>query len=388
MRGSRRVAPYSEQALDTVVSSVYDAALGSASWAEVLPQVIHFLGAVRGGVGVRTRGCEGSVSLGHNVDPELLERWAQEFAGYDPWIERYAERRQLGELLHAGSESYLEEVRVTEVYERILAPVGADDMIVTPVSRHSGFLGYLGVYRSRKEGLFDTRELEAARRLAPHLVRAAAIQERIGGLGEEAAAAEAVLQLVPYGVLLLDADRKLLWANRQGERLLRQGSVVSLRFGAVRGVEQEAEARLATACAAAALIGRGDVLPVGGSFSVLQSDDGARLEFLAVPVGPRTRETTFAFSARGPRVALLIASPLAAPNISSEAVGEILQLPPALARLATAISAGKTVTEYAAEAGIQTSTARQQLKELLSRAGLHRQADLVRVLQRSVAALG
>ena len=109
---------------------------------------------------------------------------------------------------------------------------------------------------------------------------------------------------------------------------------------------------------------------------------------MVIPVGPRSGGTAFTHSPRDAR-----ASPSSwrirppATALPAEAIGQVLQLPPALARLASALSAGKTVVEYAAEAGVTEGTARQQLKDLLARGGVRRQADLVRILQRSVAAL-
>lgn len=387
MSRGRRAGAESERVFDGLVSAVYEAALGSLTWDELLPRIVRFVGGARGGLGVRQRGTSGGFVSSDNIDPEIAARWASEFAGYDPWIERFADRKGVGDLLHAGSEPVHPWVRATDVYAEIFGPMGVDDLLVSVVAARGSWRGYVGVYRSPSEGLFDESAVARARRLTPHLVRGAAIAERIGGLGEEAAAAEAVLECVPYGVLLLGASGDLVWANRRGETLLRSDSLLGLRAGAVRAREPRLDAKLAEACAAAGQIAAGGAANASSAVWVAQDATGRRLEILAIPVGPRSGATALSFTAQRARVALLLADPSDSTRLPAEAVGAVLELPPALARLAAAISSGRTVVEYAAEAGVTEGTARQQLKELLARSGVRRQADLVRIVQRSVAAL-
>lgn len=366
----------SEADFSEVVSRVYDAALGSLTWAEALPSIVRFMGGERGAFGVRPRSAEAELVLQYNMDPEAIARWSSEFDCYDPWVERFADQRRPGELLHGGSEAFLGEIRETEVYASFFEPVGVDDIVATSVAAR----GYIGVYRSRSEGLFEQDDLARARLLAPHLLRAAAIHEQIGALGQEAAAAEAVLECVPYGVLVLDERGALLWANRLGDRLLRDHGGLVIRTGTVRAREPRVDAELLAAYAAGGRVATGRIsIPAGAT--------GRRLELMVVRVGPRSGGTAFAFTPRRAHVALVVADPTAATALPAEAIAEVLPLPPALARLASALSAGKTVVEYAADAGVTEGTARQQLKELLARGGVRRQADLIRVLQRSVAAL-
>src|SRR4249919_1029812 len=97
----------SESELLELVSEIYDAALGSVTWESVLPPVVRSFGGARGAFGVRPRIAEAALVIHHNVDPELLARWESEFSCEDPWLERFAEQKLTGELLHAGSESCL-----------------------------------------------------------------------------------------------------------------------------------------------------------------------------------------------------------------------------------------------------------------------------------------
>src|SRR4029450_5978448 len=75
------------------------------------------------------------------------------------------------------------------------------------------------------------------------------------------------------------------------------------------------------------------------------------------------------------------------PVPSHGALQELFGLTPAESRMAASIASGSTVSAYAAEAGVTEETARFRLKQVLAKTGVHRQADLVRIVLSSLPAL-
>lgn len=69
------------------------------------------------------------------------------------------------------------------------------------------------------------------------------------------------------------------------------------------------------------------------------------------------------------------------------ALRALFGLTEAEARLASALVAGKTVEAYARDRGVTVGTARYQLNQVLGKVGARRQADLVRQVLCSAAAL-
>lgn len=387
MSRARQTVRSSERHYDALVGAIYDAALGSLPWEEVLPDVVRFFGGERGSFGVRPRGAEADLLLSYNLDPQLLAHWQTEFSGYDPWCERFSDEKLPGELLHGSSEAYFAEVLETHVYAEFFAPAGISDLIATNLVVRGPWRSYLGVYRGPSEGPFDGDDVARAQLLAPHLVRASTIHDRIGALGEEARAAQDLLQSIPYGVILLDSSGAIVWANRRAESHLRSDFPFRVREGALRARDPSLDQKLIAACGAARRPAANEAAHSSQRVSIADGALGRRLEVMVLPVGPRTAETTFSFGARRASVALVLADPMAETPLPAETLSSVLQLPPSLARLASALSSGKTIAEYADETGLSEGTARQQLKELLARGGVRRQADLVRILLRSVAAL-
>ena len=66
---------------------------------------------------------------------------------------------------------------------------------------------------------------------------------------------------------------------------------------------------------------------------------------------------------------------------------ELFKLSRSEARLALALSHGKTIAEAADDIGITVETARNYSKRLFSKTGTRRQAELVRIILSSVVAL-
>jgi DNA-binding CsgD family transcriptional regulator/tetratricopeptide (TPR) repeat protein len=196
-------------------------------------------------------------------------------------------------------------------------------------------------------------------------------------------AASSALELLPYGVIGLDAGGRIVFANSVAHGLLtaRRG----LRMLGVNLVADDsgASALLRDAIARAST-------PQGASEPTLvRCPRRSSPRALQVLVSPAHAAPVLALdrAERSARVLVIFSDPDDAPLPDAAALAHLFDLTPALARLAAAIAAGRTVSEYADAHDVRESTARQQLKELMARVGVHRQAELVRVLLSGVAQL-
>ena len=72
-------------------------------------------------------------------------------------------------------------------------------------------------------------------------------------------------------------------------------------------------------------------------------------------------------------------------TIPADAIQTVLGLSGAEARLASALAAGRTLAEYAKEAGLSRNTVRNQLGIVFAKTGTSRQTELVALI---VGALG
>ena len=87
-------------------------------------------------------------------------------------------------------------------------------------------------------------------------------------------------------------------------------------------------------------------------------------------------------------VAVFISDPDQRDSASQQTLGELFSLTPAEANVAILLSRGLSLAEVSQAQNISTHTARAQLKSIFAKTGVSRQAELVRMVIKSVASLG
>jgi DNA-binding CsgD family transcriptional regulator len=86
------------------------------------------------------------------------------------------------------------------------------------------------------------------------------------------------------------------------------------------------------------------------------------------------------------RVLLIVSEPGACPPLPPQMLSQVFLLSAAESRLVAALCSGRSLNEYAGLQGLSVETARSQLKQVLAKTQVHRQADLTRLVYSSVIA--
>ncbi|MBP1628149.1 MAG: putative transcription regulator protein [Holophagaceae bacterium] len=187
--------------------------------------------------------------------------------------------------------------------------------------------------------------------------------QRSETLGRETSA---LLDLMPQGICLCGPDGRLDWANRGAQRLLDRQSPLRLVENRLRPLSAQDQVRL------------------------LQALEGGRETFLTFKgreEGPGWQACLRPI-AREPRQWLLILQEIGKPvAISPRALEDLFHLTPAEVRLASALCQGSSIQDYAAARGLAVDTVRGQAKQVFSKTGTGRQAELVSLLFSSLACL-
>ena len=89
-----------------------------------------------------------------------------------------------------------------------------------------------------------------------------------------------------------------------------------------------------------------------------------------------------------PSAAVFISDPDLQESTSRTVLGELFALTPAEANLATLLARGLSLAQVSVAQNISQHTARAQLKSIFAKMGVSRQAELVRLVLKSVASLG
>jgi DNA-binding CsgD family transcriptional regulator len=182
------------------------------------------------------------------------------------------------------------------------------------------------------------------------------------------------LETLAVGVALVDAEAKVLFANATMERILRAGDGLAAPRGRLVANPAAAAQLLVRAIGEAVLVQQGKGGGSGGEFSLLRRTGRP----LSVLVSPLPKEQSLA---SGRATAIVVVSD---PDLQVlppvRAVAGVYGLTPAEARLAMALLAGRCLADYAAEQEISLNTAKYHLKQVFTKTGHTRQADLLRDL--------
>lgn len=198
----------------------------------------------------------------------------------------------------------------------------------------------------------------------------AAREERLRAKAKDQAAGmgEAALDRLPVGVLVVDADGRVLFMNRRGAALCAAGDGLSLATGRRCHASTPAEtSALLRMAARAATEGESGALPLSRPslkrpLSVLVS---------ALPPARVGAE---------PAAILYVADPDDLPLAPPEQLAGLLDLTPAEARIAHSLALGHSLEAAAALSGVTVSTARTYLKQVFVKTGTSRQAELVKLV--------
>jgi DNA-binding CsgD family transcriptional regulator len=240
-----------------------------------------------------------------------------------------------------------------------------------PVDEH--VVGALGVHRPYGAANFEINDKRRLSRLLPHLSRAMLLQRRINGLVRDRRIALEALENLGTGVIAVDADSVLLFANRTAERLLRSGLGLTIRQNRLYATDQSRadELRRLIHHAARAALGRS---AEADGMLTLPRREGRPLSLLVCPLRPDAMSM-------GPPTAtalIFLGDPDADRPTPQHALIDLYGLTPAEARLMAALVDGERLEHFADRRGISINTVKAQSKQVFAKTGHGRQADVIR----------
>jgi DNA-binding CsgD family transcriptional regulator len=246
------------------------------------------------------------------------------------------------------------------VFEGAIKPMGGHHAAVARTT--SG--GFVAACRSRSGGPFSDGEKAVLTDLLPTLTSALNLKRHIRSLEERIATLEATLENLSTGVIFLDAQRRILHANRAAEEIFaRTGKLLTtpaMLWGAGRIESQRLAKIIDESSGAITLVRRETGWPLAVRALRMPAVDG-----LATPA--RRTTTTILFINDPSRLVSGGVSGLCA------AFG----LTPRETDIVVLLAAGKGPAEVAATLGISLGNVRGHLSRIFGKTGTATQAQLV-----------
>lgn len=311
------------------------------------------------------------IAVGPSYPDDLRAKYNADFHVLDPIP--YDELRP-GRVYSISDFLMPSDPRHEKYMQEFLIPGGRPFLRVMRVSAPGGYNAWLTLWRGDKD--FSAADCSFLAEISSHLAISLELYATIERERIRAGISGDAVRRLNFGWLTLDAQGHVLDMDPHAEELLKHSTVIRVRSRQRLVPEsREADKLLTEALREFA------VDPEARPRAVRLSDD-PWLDMLLLPVRERNLS--------GPARPVLTAYLHGDREMSASRVEQIVQLfrlTPSEARMALALSRGRSIVEAAKELGISEQTARGYSKIIYSKTGARGQADLIRILLMSVANL-
>lgn len=382
----------SGETYDRLVDLLYQGALEQQPWQCALPALREALDSQvaslvlrppsesdRGVIlnSVRSAG-EGSDRPLADPDDWEVTAYREQFFSLDPFVNLPPDKViALADILSDR------ELMTSDYYLHYLEPIGVFRILGVDTIEPGGVVARLRFSRGRSEPAFAARDRQLLARLTPHLRRALQIYARLQRTASERDVYAGAVDGLSVATIILDEHARMLNSNAMATALLEEADGLSLRgqrlYIAARETNQALQQAVTSIIQAQQRGEPGVVKALRIPRSAGRSDLGLVVRPVPAPGGE---------AQSSPCVAVFISDPDLRESASRQTLGELFGLTPAEANLAILLARGLSLAEVSGAQNISPHTARAQLKAIFAKTGVSRQAELVRLVLKSVASLG
>jgi len=360
------------QELFDIVAGLYDAALDDSRWPPVLQQLCEFFTSTAIYLFTIDH-TTGLVPFGvsYGFDLSKLADYDSHYVKTDPGAAfslAHPEVKLQYNYLHTP-EAAMDRCEYHDWLQRVagLRYYFAAKLYHTPVQS-----AYASFSRTRREGHVDPHTLALFAQLVPHLERAVQISQRFANLKLQTAASAELVQRLPFGVILLGVDQRVIFINQAAERMVSAGdglTVVGQQLCAVNRADAAPLQRLIAETIAISL-------NAGGSLTVSRCTGRRPYSLLVTPLS----RNEIGFASERPAAMVIITDPERPQVLSEDTLRRFYGLTKTEALLASLLVAGLNLKQAAVRMDIATKTVRLHLEHIFAKTEVHRQADLIKLL--------
>lgn len=286
-----------------------------------------------------------------------------------------------GDIYRLSEVTSPDELHASRFYTEILRPYGIEYQIGMYISEPGGWEGNVGLTNGPGGEDFNDADKAMLIALRPHLELSLALFARLRREETEVQVMIDTLDRLTLCTFILDGSGRILRTNSAGRALVRSSRGLRAANDRLALAGQSGNAQLQRLIGKAVSAHRD-----GGSFA-----EGLRVE--AEPDGHlgllvRSIEARSHYGNEAGPAAVVYVSGLDTHQPLERLVAQIFDLTPSEAQLAALLASGLSLSEAAEKLEFTENTVRSYCKTILSKTGVGRQADLVRLILRSVAVLG
>lgn len=364
-----------------LIGSIYDAALDKSLWPGVMAGLAATCDADTAGIaGIDSLNPDYNLFYYHGFSNELLMEMFQEqlhLAQYEfmgrQWMDHLAEGEPSSsdeffgsmEAYQAAGGRYVEFINRHGLYHQ--APV----VLERTEFRRTG----LGLNNGRGKP-FHRDQLALLARLAPHLRRALQIHRQLTYTAQPGHQLHAILGTLPVGVLLLDTQARVVFANAQAESCLSLTQVLHVcPGGQITAAEPGQRKELGRLLRGAIDTRHGQPGNAGGVIGLASMHRRAPVMLSVLPL------SATGLASGSVAAAVFLTDPEQPQQLSARLLRDSYQLSPREIDICQRFVNQPTLVLIADQSGLTQESLRSVLKTIYEKTGRHSQAELMQLLK-------
>jgi|SRR5579871_3873838 len=350
---------------EQLIGALYGTAVHDGDWRPALERFCELLDSCEASLPIGTGPNFVTVeTTGRVLTPEATGRYVEHYGRFDPKQKIFAKNSPgylFNDARHFDERFVAKDVFYQE-YSRSLGTRHTLDMLV---ERNAKRELYLAAMRPRHAGPYEPGAEALFRQASGHFARALALKEDFDCLREAGDA----LDSLELGVVVVDLFHRVRLLNSAAERQLVQVGELILSRG-ILSSRSQVRARQLHALIDAAVSGK----PEGGLMNVPKRD-GSTVTLRVTPLPASSR-----IPVRRSPAALILICGEAKSRLDQADLASLYGLTEAESRVAMALADGMTLAAIALRHEVKWATVRTQLLSVMQKMGVHRQADVARLL--------
>ena len=368
---------FDRQELSEVIGNIYDCAVDPTLWQPTLSLIRDRLDMAY----VHINFLHKSVSIeGAYSEPGVFQStWSQDWIdqlprffptipGIENWVALDIDD-SISQMQHMSESDF----QKSEIYEGWVKPQGLRDYCYTTIAKRETMTGSIGAacYASRE--LITATERDCFRMLAPHIRRSLLISGMLDEGKLKLQLYRKLLDRIGAGVLIVEQDARLVYANELAERLLSEGQTLTVRHNKVTTTSLPHASGLQNALDRACSENDIDIGYFGNGIP-LSGTDGSVAVCYVLPLGKSDRRREL-----GPGLAaVFITTNGASIPPALEVLSALSGLTSREARIALMVADGQSPGEASAALGISVNTMRTHLAHIFEKTGVNSQMGLAK----------
>jgi DNA-binding CsgD family transcriptional regulator len=373
--------------IDNLIDSIYEGAMQTKPWQAFMPLFRQLLDADGVSLILRPPAKDDRgliLNSRRNQDKSKLatDEWPvtsykEHFFALDPFINLPISKVvSIDELVPAA------QLLESEYYINYLEPAGIRYILGGDVKEPTGLLASIRVMRGPEENAFSDREVALFSRVLPHINRAIQIHARLGRTESERDLYAGAVNQLAVSTIILDEKGLVLNTNKAGEELLKEKDGISLFEQHIQLATRE-KTNTFKELVQKVLTANEHSAQLVEAIRIQRPSGKADLAAILRPV-PLSQ---WAEGQQHPSLAVFISNPEQQNIASREILASLFGFSKAESALAVELAKGLTLADASEQLNISQHTARAQLKAIFAKADVSRQAELIRLMLKSVASL-